>query len=264
MVAEHVAAIMNLRKPPEVNLLDWVLSKAMVIVGWWAFLRVSELIGSGSTKDGQLKEGPTGLDVCDVVFVEDRVDLTVRMAKNDQTGEGHVTSVSKSEEGEHCAISRLQTWMHMAGMKKQPGCTKGRKGCDVCKRRACVCDCSACGKLFLNATRGKLKGKQVSRSKLASTLKGLYTRLEETGDVPEGTSELVSGISIRAGGVTEAAAQGIERELLADHGRWKSVSGVEQYDRNDKRKFARVSSALQKGLRESENRTKKRRVTKAL
>ena len=76
--------------------------------------------------------------------------------------------------------------------------------------------------------------------------------------------ELGSGISMCAGGVTEAAAQGIERELLADHGRWKSVSGVEQYDRNDKRKFARVSSALQKGLRESGNRTKKRRVTKAL
>ena len=52
MVAEHVAAIMELPKPEGVHLLDWALSKAMVILGWWAFLRVSELIGSGHFKDG--------------------------------------------------------------------------------------------------------------------------------------------------------------------------------------------------------------------
>ena len=76
-----------------------------------------------------------------------------------------------------------------------------------------------------------------------------------------GTSEKVSGISLRAGGVTEAAAQGIERELLADHGRWRSVSGVEQYDRLDKRKFARVSSALSQGIEASvAKRAKKARV----
>ena len=50
------------------------------------------------------------------------------------------------------------------------------------------------------------------------------------------------------GGVTEAAAQGMERELLAGHGRWRSVSGVEQYDRLDKRKFVRVSEGLYKGM----------------
>ena len=101
----------------------------------------------------------------------------------------------------------------------------------------------------------------MSRARLTELLKGFYERLEEVGVVPEGTSTQVSGISLRAGGVTEAAAQGIERELLADHGRWRSVSGVEQYDRNDRRKFARVSSALQQGLEQSVH--KRRRTSGA-
>ena len=64
-------------------------------------------------------------------------------------------------------------------------------------------------------------------------------------EVEEGTAAKVSGISLRAGGVTEAAAQGIMRELLAGHGRWKSSSGPEQYARQDKRKFRVISDVLQ-------------------
>ena len=263
MVADHVAAIMDLPKPPGMSLLMYVLAKAVVIVGWWVFLRVSEMIGSGRLRSGELKEGPTGLDVCDVVFVENRMDVRVRMAKNDQSGEGHTTSVTESDRllQDHCAVDRLKTWMNMAELKKQPGCTKGRKGCTVCFRKACVCDCTACGKLFRSVTHGKVRDHPMSRARLSELLKEFYARLEEDGVVPEGTSTQVSGISLRAGGVTEAAAQGIERELLADHGRWRSVSGVEQYDRNDQRKFARVSNALQQGLEQSVH--KKRRTSGA-
>ena len=35
---------------------------------------------------------------------------------------------------------------------------------------------------------------------------------------------------------------------VKDHGRWRSVSGVEQYDRQDRRKFAQVSGALHRGI----------------
>ena len=64
------------------------------------------------------------------------------------------------------------------------------------------------------------------------------------GEVPEGTAQEMSGISLRAGGVTEAAAQGIHKEILAGHGRWCGVSGPEHYDRNDKRKYRVVSDRL--------------------
>ena len=80
-------------------------------------------------------------------------------------------------------------------------------------------------------------------------LTGVYERLEAEGHVEEGTAQVVSGISLRAGGVTEAAAAGVEKEILAGHGRWRSLNGPESYDRQDKRKFVRVSDALQMSMR---------------
>ena len=52
------------------------------------FLRVSEIIGSGYTGKGEVKEGPPGLDVCDINIVEGegertRIELTTRQAKGD-------------------------------------------------------------------------------------------------------------------------------------------------------------------------------------
>ena len=68
----------------------WALTKSVVMVGWMVFLRVSEMVGSGM-EEGKPKEGPSGLDVCDAVFVEEagnrgRLDLRVRSAKPDQEG----------------------------------------------------------------------------------------------------------------------------------------------------------------------------------
>jgi len=175
--------------------------------------------------------------------------VSVRRAKNDQTAEGEVTVVYENElEDGTCAMSRVRQWMEQAQLKVQTGCTKGTKGCEQCARLACVCDCKACGKLFRNVVHGKMKD-MMSRTGLPRMLREAYDRLEEEGHVEEGFSKEVSGISLRAGGVTEAAAAGIERELLAGHGRWKSLSGPEHYDRQDKRKFVRVSDALQQSMR---------------
>ena len=124
----------------------------------------------------------------------------------------------------------------------------------VCMRVRCICDCEYCGKLFRGVVHGKLQDTQVSRPVLTRMIKDMYTRLEEEGEVEMGTADEVSGISLRAGGVTEAAAAGIERELLAGHGRWKSLSGPEQYDRNDKRKYKGISDALHQSMRKGKKR----------
>ena len=239
-------------KQPGFSLLKWTLTKALILTGWMGFLRVSELIGSGKAK-GKQREGPSGLDVCDVRYatVEGKrcMCINVRSAKNDQTAEGEETVVYEDELNEGvCAISRVQQWTSMAGLKMHPECTKGKKGCKVCMRAKCICDCKHCGKLFRNVVQGKLQAAQVSRTGLTRILRDMYGRLEEEGEVEMGTAEEVSGISLRAGGVTEAAAAGIERELLAGHGRWRSLSGPEQYDRNDKRKFRGVSDALHRSM----------------
>ena len=84
-------------------------------------------------------------------------------------------------------------------------------------------------------------------------LKELFRDLEEAGVVPPGTAKEVSGISLRAGGVTDAAARhcGMEKQRLAGHGIWKRLSGPEAYDRNDKMEFERVSAVLQESLRQT-------------
>ena len=135
-----------------------------------AFLRVSQMVGSGTEK-GQPKEGPSGLDVCDAVFVTEagcrgRLDLRARSAKNDQEleGAGDTTAVSEGELGEGlCAIRKLTTWMAMSHLKVQQGCTKGAPGCKVLPACVCDVDCKVCGKLFRGVAHGKVRDTPLSR-----------------------------------------------------------------------------------------------------
>ena len=115
----------------------------------------------------------------------------------------------------------------------------------------------------MGVINGKVKETALDKGRLRKVLKEFFVRLEAKGLVPKGTNRDVSGISLRAGGVTEAAAQGLERELLAGHGRWRSVSGVESYDRQDKRKFAAISRSLYEGMEtaKAHKRAKKKMVT---
>lgn len=260
VLAEHVRYLMDLRKAGSMALERWALLKTVVLVGWMGFFRVSELLGSGRRKTGELADGPSGLDVCDVGFEEHRMVFTVREAKNDQVREGKETVVHAreldQEDASVCAMQRLKEWMRLAGLEKREGCTKGRKGCTECGRPRCICECKACGKLFRNVTHGKVMANPLARASLAAEMKAMYARLEEMGVVEAGSAEQVSGISLRAGGVTEAAANGIHKEILAGHGRWCGVSGPEAYDRNDKRKYKVVSTTLYEAM---ERTSKKRR-----
>ena len=71
--------------------------------------------------------------------------------------------------------------MDLAQLRRNEGCTKGRAGCRVCARPACVCDCMACGKLFRSVVRSGALKEAMSRSVLTRMLKGTYQRLEDDG-----------------------------------------------------------------------------------
>ena len=63
-------AIIEMRRPSGIFgevVEKWALTKTVVMVGCMAFLRVSEMVGSGMEK-GQPKDGPSGMDVCDAGF----------------------------------------------------------------------------------------------------------------------------------------------------------------------------------------------------
>jgi len=134
--------------------------------------------------------------------------------------------------------------MSLADLGVSSKCTKGRAGCTTCRRKECICDCEACGKLFRSVTHGTVGRTALARDRITQGLRMFYRLLEETGVVPEGTAAEISGISLRAGGVTVAAAAGLMRDILASHGRWRSESGPEHYDRGMMSKFKVVSEAL--------------------
>ena len=98
----------------------------------------------------------------------------------------------------------------------------------------------------------KVRDTPLSRQGLNGILKELSRDLEEAGVVPPGKAKEVPGILLRAGRATEAAACGMEKQLPPGHGRWKSLSGPEAYERNAKRKFERVSAMPQAPLRQTE------------
>ena len=222
-------------------------------MGWMAFIRLSEMLGSGKLRSGELKDGPSGLDVCDVTFVTDqgankRLEVVVRSAKNDQAMEDHTTSVYADElEGKACAVQRLGDWMSLAQLKRSKGCTKGRLGCEDCGRKKCICDCEACGKMFRGVTNGRVQLHPMARAGLTRHLRALYARLEADGVVPEGMAETVSGISLRAGGVSGRARQ-MEKQQRA-----RAVRQARQA------KIKGVTAALQRSLRDHSKEKKRKR-----
>ena len=91
---------------------------------------------------------------------------------------------------------------------------KSAAGRPVYATARCVGSCSGGPQV----AHGKVRDTPLSMQRLIGILKELFRDLEEAGVVPPGTAKEVSGISLRAGGVTEAAACGMEKQLLAGHG----------------------------------------------
>jgi hypothetical protein len=136
----------------------------------------------------------------------------------------------------------------MAGIEKRSGCTKGRTGCKECRRPKCVCDCGVCGALFRKLKWVQVCAGRLTHSDVSRGLKRFFAELERTGAVEVGrevgTLHDVSGISMRAGGVTSAAALDIGRELLQGHGRWHGEMSVLHYDRGIVGRFKPVTATL--------------------
>ena len=87
-----------------------------------------------------------------------------------------------------------------------------------------------------------------SDSTLGKRVKEAYGWLESEGLVPDGTTEKVSINSLRRGGNTAAAAEGIRRSIRQKHGRWKSEGMPDEYDDFAEGEGVAVSRALQARL----------------
>ena len=77
--------------------LQWKQTVGMVVLAWAAFLRCSELIN---------------LQVCDMTWVAQRMELCIRKAKADQLGLTAVTELEYAREGsEKCLLSWFEGYL---------------------------------------------------------------------------------------------------------------------------------------------------------
>ena len=79
--------------------------RAIILVGWAAALRRSEL---------------AGLELRDLGFEREGVVLAIRRSKRDQEGEGEEVAVAFAAELEQCAVRTLQGWLGAVALVEGP------------------------------------------------------------------------------------------------------------------------------------------------
>jgi integrase len=158
-------------------------NRAMFIVGFASGLRRSEL---------------AGLDVSDVQFVPEGMQITLRKSKTDQEGKGRDIGVFAGASAETCPVRALRAWLHVRGSDHGPLFPRmsGR-----------------------NLTRKQLGGESVNRV--------LKQSLARIGEHAAG----YGGHSLRAGFVTTAYEAGASEIAIMQVTGHKSVDMVRRYVR---------------------------------
>jgi integrase len=158
--------------------------RAILVVGMAAALRRSEL---------------AGLDVGDVAFVADGLEITIRRSKTDQDGRGAVVGVPHGSDPVTCPVRTLRAWLDASVIAEGP--------------------------VFRGIDRGgrvrseRLTGHAIARIvKRAASLAGLDSRV-------------FSGHSLRAGLATSSAKAGKPDRAIMRQGRWTSRAMVDRYVR---------------------------------
>ena len=205
----HVRALMDMEPPehdgeawtgsPKNIERQWMQTVAMVVLAWAAFLRCSEIIN---------------LQLCDLTWVKERMELCVRKAKADQLGLTAITELEYGgEESEKCLLTWFEFYLKevLGGVDINKGCTK-----EVHTSH----ECPECGWVFPSIYWNGVTNKPINETSLRRRFKQAFKRLEETGVVPVGHYELMSVGSCRKGGCSGACAYGVRDVLRERHGRW--------------------------------------------
>lgn len=167
---------------------------AMLLVGWAAALRRSELVA---------------LLLDDIDFVAEGMIVTIRSSKTDQEGAGYRIGIPFGRDDRHCPTKRLQKWIDLAEIKTGEPLFFS-VGVDGQRFHKAV------------ASRSPLSTRSVSDV--------LKRRIKKAGLTPRG----YSGHSLRAGFVTTAAAAKIPEYMIQLHTRHRSAKSLRGYIREGK------------------------------
>ena len=92
-----------LEATPEDDLLS-LRDRALLLLGFASGMRRNEL---------------RALDVSDLRFVEEGVDVLIRRGKTDPQGEGRTTGIPRSRHPETCPVLALERWLSLASLRER-------------------------------------------------------------------------------------------------------------------------------------------------
>lgn len=161
--------------------------KALSLVGFAGALRRQELVD---------------LDVPDVTFTDEGLQLLIRKSKTDQEGRGIVLSVMRGADSETCPVLALQAWLDASGITE--------------------------GAIFRGVHRsGRVGSKRLDGRDVSTILQ----RAAQRAGIELAN---ISGHSMRAGLGTTAAKQGKRLEVIQKHMRHKRLDQTLEYLRQAK------------------------------
>jgi hypothetical protein len=221
MEAWHVARIVELQKPGELSLLQFLQAKAVVVVGFELFTRSQDFVE---------------FQICDFVRLDKGMRVLVRYAKNDQKGLTRAPVLEFGADARSCPIRIFLDYVACAGIGVAAGCTKVEGEPQRC---------TVCPPAFPSIH--KHKGKQtraMPKARVTSILRVLYLELAALGLMTEEEAKAFSSKSMRAGGMTAAAGEAVRDGVIQGHGGWLHRQSLVHYDLMRESERSDVSAAL--------------------
>jgi integrase len=181
VLAQHLHLILAVLST---STLQGLRDRALLLVGFSGAFRRSELVA---------------LELRDIAFTTDGLEVTLRRSKTDQEGAGRLVALSYSGNPSACPVRALRTWLSAAVITEGP--------------------------LFRSVTRhGKVSARALSDKSVSDIVK---RSVAAVGLDPK----TFSGHSLRAGFVTEAKLKRKDEAAIMRQTGHRSVAMVRKYDR---------------------------------
>ena len=223
--AWQVALIVGLSEVQGFTTLQRIQAIAVLLVGWHLFTRSQDF---------------AEFQACDFVQLREGMRVLVRYAKDDQKGLTRMPVLAMAEDSRACPVRSYRSYVAIAGITVQPGCTKVEGEPQRC---------TVCPVAFPSI--GKHKGKMhraMPKSRVTEILRVFYLVLADQGHMTEAEARAFSSKSLRCGGVSAASAECVRDGVLQGHGGWLHRQSLVHYDVMREGERTEVSTALGKAV----------------
>ncbi|MFI9845172.1 integrase [Nonomuraea sp. NPDC051941] len=174
-----------------------IRDRALLVIGFALMGRRSEL---------------SALDIGDLVFTEDGLDVYIAMSKTDQDAHGEIIPIPYGTHRETCPVRTVRAWLDLLA---KHGTTTGALLRPIDKHDRIGGIVYPDGGRAARGTGERLTGHGINyRVKLAA----VAAKLPNAGDY--------SAHGLRAGGATSAAKNGAPMSAITAHGRWADGSPI--------------------------------------